>query len=289
MKKSISFNIIGVTLLTIMGLLCLLPLLATLMASFTEERELYLGLRLIPRKFSLGAYQVIFRDYESVLRAYGVTIFTVVLGTPLSLFFTSMAAFVLQHHEFKYKNAFSFYYYFTTLFSGGLIPYYILMTKLGFRNTIFAILLPHLIIPMYIIIMRTYFQNTVPHSLIDSAKIDGAGDFTIYRRIYIPLGVPVFATIGLFTAVGYWNEWYNAMLYITNRNLYPLQYLLYRIIQDIKFAELVAQKTGMGEMSVPTQGFRMAMTIVTIGPIILVYPFVQKYFVGGLTIGSVKG
>lgn len=285
----LSFNMLGYLLTGVFALVCLLPFWITLAGSFTTEKYLLFGISLWPREFSLEGYRVIFTDYESIVRAYGITILTIVVGAPLCLLLNTSAAFVLQHKDFRFRKALAFYYFFTTLFSGGLLPYYILMTSLGLRNNILVLILPGLVNVFNIIIIRTYFQHNVPDSLVDAAKIDGAGNVFVYARIYLPLSVPVLATFGLFSAIGYWNQWSNAMLFITDRSLYPLQYLLYKIFSSIEFAKLIAEKTGKSPAPLPSEGFKLAMTVVTIGPIVLAYPFVQKYFVTGLTIGAIKG
>ncbi|WP_271750964.1 carbohydrate ABC transporter permease [Cohnella sp. JJ-181] len=285
----LAFNVIGYVVLGAISLLCLVPFLITLSGSVTKDSALFeYGYRLIPKMFSLEAYELIFRTPEVIVGAYTVTILLVVSGTVLGLFLTAMTAYVLHRRDFKYRNKFSFFFFFTTLFSGGLVPWYLVMINLGLKNSFLALLLPHLFAVFHIIIMRTFFTG-IPESLGESAKIDGAGDLTIFVRLYLPISLPALSTIGLFIALTYWNDWYQAMLFITKPSLIPLQYHLYKIFNSMEAAQIVAQKTGMPVAQMPTETFKLAMTVVVTGPIILVYPFVQKYFVKGMTVGAVKG
>ncbi|NQX57894.1 carbohydrate ABC transporter permease [Paenibacillus qinlingensis] len=288
-KDDLFFNIIGYLLIGIISLLCLIPFLLTVLGSITKDASLFEhGYRLIPKEFSLEAYNLIWKTPEVILGAYGVTICLVIAGTVLGLFLTSMTSYVLHRKDFKYRNKFSFFFFFTTLFSGGLVPWYLIMISLGMKNNYLALLLPHLLAVFHIIIMRTFF-TTIPDSIGESAKMDGAGDFTIFTRLYLPLSLPALSTIGLFIALTYWNDWYQAMLFITKPHMMPLQYHLYKVFNSMQAAQIVAQKTGIPVVEMPTETFKMAMTVVVTGPIILVYPFIQKYFVKGMTVGAVKG
>jgi putative aldouronate transport system permease protein len=201
----------------------------------------------------------------------------------------SMAGYVLSRSDFKYRNAISFFIYFTTLFSGGLVPSYILMVNyLGLKDNILAMILPGMVSAWSIFLMRN-FMKAIPDSLYESAAIDGAGDFRIYWQIFIPLAGPSLATIGLFLALGYWNEWYNAMLYIQSQIKFPLQFFLQKIVTQANVQLLIQQGAVVNTSDLPSESIKMATAVVAIGPIILLYPFVQKYFVSGLTIGAVKG
>lgn len=285
----IVFNLIGYIVVGLISLLCLIPFLLTVSGSVTKDASLFeYGYRLIPKMYSLEAYKLIFRTPEVITGAYAVTILLVVSGTALGLFLTAMTSYVLHRKDFKYRNKFSFFFFFTTLFSGGLVPWYLVMINLGMKNNFLALLLPHLFAVFHIIIMRTFF-TTIPESLGESAKIDGAGDFTIFLKLYLPISLPALSTIGLFIALTYWNDWYQAMLFITKPNMMPLQYHLYKVFNSMQAAQIVAQKTGMPVAQMPTETFKLAMTVVVTGPIILVYPFIQKYFVKGMTVGAVKG
>jgi putative aldouronate transport system permease protein len=239
--------------------------------------------------FSTFAFETIFKSPEKIMRAYMVTISLAVFGTAISLFVTSMTAYVLNRKDFVYSKRFAFFLYFTTLFNGGIITYYILMVRyLQLKNSLIALFIPHLLNVFYILVMRN-FMKSIPDSIMESGKIDGADDFKIYSRLVLPLLGPALAAIGLFIALSYWNDWSNAMLYIDNAKLYPLQYLLYRMVSSINFAANVTASSGVALPDMPQQSIKMAMTVVAIGPIILLYPFLQKYFVKGITLGSVKG
>lgn len=283
------FNGIGYVIVSILAVLCLIPFIFVISGSFTREQSLYLyGYRLIPVEFSVEAYSVIFKAPKDIIQSYLVTIFLTVTGTCLGLFITSMTAYVLSRHDFKYRGKFAFFFYFTTLFSGGMVSSYILMIRyLSLKNNILAMLLPGMLNVFYILIMRN-FTRSIPESINESAKIDGAGDFTIFIRLILPLMGPSLASIGLFIALGYWNNWYNAMLYIEKTQLFPLQYLLYKMINSVRFAAIIASEAGISMPQMPEQSLKLAMTVVAIGPIMLVYPFVQRYFIAGVTIGSVK-
>lgn len=201
----------------------------------------------------------------------------------------SMAGYVLNRKDFKYRNFFSFFIYFTTLFSGGLIPSYILMVKhLGLKNNVLTMILPGVISAWSIFLMRN-FMKSIPDSLYESATIDGAGNFRIYWQIFLPLAIPALATVGLFSALGFWNEWYNAMLYIESTSKFPLQYYLQKMVNQANVQDLISQGIVVDISDLPTQSIKMATAVLATGPIILLYPFIQRYFIGGLTIGAIKG
>ncbi|MCD9020632.1 carbohydrate ABC transporter permease [Cohnella sp. NL03-T5] len=263
-----------------------------LVGSFqSEDSILQHGYSLIPRTFDLGAYKFIFDQPAKIIQSYGVTLFITVAGTGLSLFFSSMAAYVLARKDVKYRNPMAFYLFFTTLFSAGLVPYYMLITNYLFlRNTISILLLSGMFNVLYILILRTYIANSIPDSISESAKIDGANDFSIFMKVILPLLKPALASIGLFVALGYWNDWYTATLFITEEKLFPLQYTLYKLLSSTTFAKQLLEGNGaVSAIELPQQTVKLALTVVATGPIVLAYPFVQKYFVSGLTIGSVKG
>ncbi|UKS29518.1 carbohydrate ABC transporter permease [Paenibacillus sp. HWE-109] len=289
-KDRVAFQAIGYLFIGVVAILCLIPFLLLISASITENESIFKdGYRLIPSKFSLEAYQVIFKAPMDMLRAYSVTIQLTLLGTITGLFVTSMTAYVLQRYDFKYRNHFAFFFYFTTLFSGGLIPAYILVVRyLQLKDHFLSLLLPGLLSAWLIFLMRNFIK-TIPDAIIESAKMDGAGDFKIFIRLIVPLATPGLATIGLFIALNYWNDWFHAMLYIEDRKLFPLQYFLYNMLNKAKFAETVVSEASIVLPEVPTESLKMAMAVVATGPIVFLYPFVQKYFVKGLTIGAIKG
>ena len=291
-KDKILFNIIAYTFLMAFTVCCLLPFLFVLSGALSSERSiLEHGYSLFPREFSLSAFRTLLAMPGDILNAYGVTVTITVLGTAVGLFITAMAAYVLQRKCFPHRNAFAFFFYFTTIFEGGIVPKYILMIRyLDMKNNLLALILPLLINVFYIIIIRSTISSSLPNSLIESAEIDGAGEFQIFRKIVIPLSKPILATVGLFMALEYWNDWFNAMLYVDQKSLIPLQYYLYKMLSQIAMLrELVSKVPQMTAVTPPEESFKMAMTLVTIGPILLLYPFVQKYFVSGIMVGAVKG
>lgn len=290
-SEKIIFNVISDLLITALGIFCLFPLLLILSGSITDNITLTReGYHLIPVKFSLEAYRTVFEYPQKLLMAYGNTIVVTIVGTFLGIICVSMTGYVLMRRDFKYRNRISFLIYFTTIFGGGMVPWYVLLSKyLHLTNTYAARIFPSLMSPFLIILMRTFMQSSVPEELIDSCKVDGANDFTIYSRVIMPIITPAIATVGLFLAIGYWNEWYLTSLFISKKELYSLQYYLYDVLDNINFAKEMAAITGQPATNLPTETVKMAMVIVVIGPIIFLYPFVQKYFVSGITIGAVKG
>lgn len=294
-KDVIALNIIAYTFCGLIALICLIPFIMIISGSFSSESAITQnGFSLLPQDFSLEAYKTVFKDPLVVFRAYGTTIGLTIVGTAAGLLLQTMTAYVLSRKDFEWRNKFSFFFYFTTLFSGGLVPYYILMTQtLKLRDSYLALLLPLLFSVYNLLIMKSYIMG-IPDSLIEAAKIDGCGEFRTLFQIVLPLIKPALATVGLFIALAYWNDWYNAMLYIKDTNKYPLQYFLYQQVNDIEaykklLANNAAGSAAVSAISLPTQSLKMALTIVVTGPIVLAYPLVQKYFVQGITIGAVKG
>lgn len=291
----ILLNIIAYTFCGLVALICLVPFLMIVAGSFSSEAAIMqYGFSLLPQDFSLEAYKTVFHEPVVVFRAYATTIFLTLVGTFVGLLLQTMTAYVLARRDFEWRNGFSFFFYFTTLFSGGLVPYFILMTDtLGLQNNYLALMLPLLFSVYNLLIMKSYIM-AIPESLIDAAKIDGCGEFRTLFQVVLPLIKPALATVGLFIALAYWNDWYNAMLYIKDETMYPLQYFLYQQVNNIEaYKKLIANNSVssavVSAVSLPTQTLKMALTIVVTGPIVLAYPLVQKYFVQGITIGAVKG
>ena len=286
------FDALSYVILFVLSFLCALPFLLVISGSFSQQTDILMhGYRLFPEKVSLDAYKMLFKIPEELLRAYGVTIFVTVTGTFFGLWFTSMAAYVIASKDFRYRYQVSFFFYFTSIFGGGLVPWYVFNTKyLHFHNNLIALILPILVNVTYLLILKSYMMN-IPESLYESARLDGAGDFTIYWRIVMPLTKSGLATVGLFIALAYWNDWYNAMLYMDegSRNLYPLQYFLNNILTKAQAMNAAAARSGIPASDVPSEPMKLAMTVVATGPIVLLYPFLQKFFVKGVTIGAVKG
>lgn len=272
---------------------CILPLVIVLSISFTGENTLITyGYSLLPKDFSTDAYTYVFSGASSVMRAYIVTIIVTAAGTFLHLLTTAMLAYALTRKEVTARSAISFIVFFPVLFSGGLVPSYMLITKyLHLKNTIWALITGGVVSPMNVIIMKNFFK-TIPESLIESARIDGSSEFRTLFQIVMPLAKPSLATIGLLTAIGYWNNWMQCSLYIETPKLYTLQYLLQSLMNNIKYLQANAGNIrGMEQVlaNLPSEGTRMATCILSIGPIILLYPLIQKYFEKGLTLGAVKG
>ncbi|MDR6553174.1 carbohydrate ABC transporter permease [Paenibacillus qinlingensis] len=290
-KDRLLLSAIGYVILIFMALLCIIPFWIVLASSFTDENTIRLsGYSLIPKLFSTEAYRIIFEFPEAILRAYGVTITVTVVSTVLGLFLTAMTAYVLCRKDFKWRNHFAFYFFFTTLFSGGLVPWYLLIVNyLDLKNNLIVLILPTLVNVFNILVMRS-FMSGIPDAISESAKIDGAGDFRIFRSLILPLSKPALATIGLFIALSHWNDWYMALLFISDEKLMPLQYYLYKMLGNLEGMRDAMLGSGGGmTVTIPGESLKMAMTVVATGPIILAYPFIQKYFVKGLTIGAVKG
>lgn len=289
-NKARVFNIISYLILGIFSIFCLMPFLMVVMASITQESDITkYGYSLFPKHISFAAYKLLLGSQGAIGSAYMVTIFITVVGTLCGLIMMSMASYVMNRKDFKHRNKFAFYVYFTTLFNGGLVPFYILMVKyLQLKDNILAMILPGLVSAWSIFLMRN-FMKSIPDSLYESAKIDGAGDFKIYWKIIMPLSLPALATIGLFQALGYWNEWYNALLYIQTPSKYPLQYFLQNMMAAANVNNLVKMGASVDYSKIPTESLKMATAVIVTGPVILLYPFLQKYFVSGLTVGAVKG
>jgi putative aldouronate transport system permease protein len=275
--------------LSILAIYCVIPFVTVISSSLsTESSILRDGYSIIPREFSLEAYKLIFKD-DTIYRAYGVTMFVTVVGTALAMLVTCALAYPLSIRALKFKNGINFYVYFTMLFHGGLVANYLLISKyLGMKDSIWVLIIPALISPWNMFLMRNFFKS-VDESLAESAKIDGANDLYIFYKIVLPISMPALATVGLFYAMAFWNKWFEAMLYISDENKFPLQYLVMRIMNNADFANQLSAKISLPSYVVPTLSTRLATTVVTIGPIIFLYPFLQKYFVKGLMVGAVKG
>lgn len=265
---------------------CVYPVLLTFMTSISSEASVTKnGYLLIPEQFSLDGYRMIFAD-NSILRAYGVTIFITVAGTLLSVLVVGMAAYPMSLGRVKYRNAVAMFFYIPMVFSAGLVPWYVVCTKwLHFQNKLYALIALGLVSPFNIFLMRNFFK-TIPASLSESAQIDGAGVLRTFAQIILPLSGSIVATVSLFVSLSYWNNYSNALWFITDRSLYPLQYFLFRIRDMMEF---IKQNGVTSSMQMPTQTFQIATLFVTIGPIVLVYPFVQRFFIKGIMIGAVKG
>lgn len=282
-------SIVFYVLVALFAAACLLPFILVIAASFTEETALVKnGYQLFPSEFSLNAYKLLAQT-SNVLDAYKVTIFITVVGTLASMLCTCAIAYAMSCQNFRSRGALSMFCYFTMLFNGGLVATYLMNTQvLHLRDNILVLILPSMLSAYNIFLMRNFFSG-LPASLSEAAKLDGATDLQILFKIILPISTPGIATVGLFYALGYWNEWYKCMLYISDEKLYTLQYLIMKIMRQINYASTVPADVNIYQGALPTYSFRMAAVIAAIGPIVLLYPFVQKYFTSGLTVGSVKG
>ena len=282
------FRLIVTIILTLFSIVALFPMILLVVASFTDENELIThGYQILPRKLSLEAYSYMVKQASTIIRAYLVTIGTTIAGTALSIFLTSSIAYPMARKNFKYRNALSFFVYFTMLFNGGLVPQYIMWTTFfHIKNTYFALVIPNLLMTAFnIFLVRNYYSNSLPEALFEAAQLDGASEFGIYTKVVFPLSKPVIATVGLFVALAYWNSWTNALYYVTDPKYFGIQNLLMRIMKNIEYL-----RTGAAEMSaegqavtLPGNSIRMALAFVGI------YPMLQKYFIKGVVVGAVKG
>jgi len=296
-KDETILHIIAYIFVSIVALSCLLPFILVISASFSSESAILRdGFSLLPNEPGLEAYRQVFNQPNVILRAYMVTIILTISGTLIALSLQSITAYVLARRDFKWRNGFSLFFYITMLFNGGLVPYFILMTQyLQMRNNYLALLLPLLFSVFNLLILKSYIMG-IPLEMIESAKVDGCSVFRTYLSIILPLMKPALATIGLFIALGYWNDWYSAMLFISDDKMKPLQYMLYEKVNNIEgYKRLIASGTtsisaeALSAISIPTESLKMALTVVVTGPIILLYPIIQKYYVKGITLGAVKG
>ncbi|WP_151734314.1 carbohydrate ABC transporter permease ['Paenibacillus yunnanensis' Narsing Rao et al. 2020] len=276
--------------------LCVIPLLLVIIVSFSDEDTvLREGYSFFPKRWDTSSYEFLFKDYRQILDAAGVSLFVTVAGTVLSLLVMALYAYPISRKDFPHRNVFAFFMFFTMLFNGGLVPWYLVYTQaLHLKDTLWILMMPLLVSAFYVMLLRTFFANTIPAALIESANIDGASEPRIFVRIILPLSLPVLATVGLFQTLAYWNDWYLSLIFISADGHVNLQYLMYKTMLNVQFLtaspQAMAALAAQGvEIRLPTETVRMAMAVVGIGPIVFVYSFFQKYFVQGLTVGAVKG
>ncbi len=277
--------------ISLFAIACVFPFILMVSTSFsTESMITRTGFALIPKGFTTYAYNLVLKNSDQLVGSYIVTIIMTGAGTALGLFIISMTGYALQRKDFPFRNHISFYIYFTTLFSGGLVPFYLLISKyLGLKDNYLAVFLPLLMSPWLIILMKNFIK-AIPFEITESGKIDGAGDITIFLKLILPMLKPALATIGLFLALGYWNEWYNSMLFLSASVEYrPLQYHLYKIVNEVASLRNSMAGSNVPVTSLPLETLKMATAVIATGPVILFYPFVQKYFIAGITVGAVKG
>lgn len=290
-KTTIVFEIIIYTLLTLGSLICVLPFIIIISGSLTDNLTILKeGYSILPRDVTLSAYKTIFKAPKDILQAYKMTIYYTLVGTAVGLLMTTLTGYVISRKEFKYRNTISFLIYFTSIFGGGIIPWYLMYANvLGLKGSTFAIWFPAVMTPFLVILMRTFITGSVPDAITESAKIDGAGHFTIFAKIVLPVLRPGLATVGLFLALGYWNDWYRSSMFSTSSETWELQFYLYDMLNATTALKQMSQSANMSTADLPTESVKLAMAVVATGPILLLYPFVQKFFVSGITVGAVKG
>lgn len=290
-KAEIAFDVITYVFLTLGSIICVLPFIIILSGSFTDDYTIVTqGYSVLPRNLTLAAYKTIFKAPKDILQAYKMTFYYTIVGTGLGLLMITLTAYVISRKEFKYRNTVSFLIYFTSIFGGGMIPWYLMYANvLNLKGSTFAIWFPALMSPFLVILMRTFISGSVPDAITESAKIDGAGHLTIFFKIVLPVLGPGLATIGLFLALGYWNDWYRSSMFSTNSETWELQFYLYDLLNATTAMKQMAQNASISTADLPTQSVKLAMAVVATGPVILFYPFVQRFFVSGITVGAVKG
>lgn len=285
---NIGLNIV----LMIFSLLCIIPFIFTIIISLTEEKVLLNGYSFWPERWSLEGYKYVFKSGGMIFRSFGISVSLVVIGTVLGLAVTSMYAYILFRKDYKFRKFFNWLSFITMIFSAGLVPTYVVFVQMfHLKNSIWALIFPLLCTPFNIIILKTFYTTSVPDALIESASIDGSSELRTFIQIVLPISLPGIATIALFYTLGYWNDWYNAMLYIDETSMVPLQYLLMKIQNNISYLNANLGELGSVEalQNMPSESARMVLAVIIVVPIACAYPFFQKYFVAGLTIGSVKG
>ncbi|MBP3965840.1 carbohydrate ABC transporter permease [Paenibacillus lignilyticus] len=290
-KTNRLFQTFNITFFSVISLVTLVPLLYVVAVSFTTDAEISAsGYQLIPKQFSGLAYSYLLQTPKALLNAYFITILVTILGTLLSLLMTSTVSYVMTRRDYRYSNATSFYVFFTMLFNGGLVPTYLVVTKvLHIQDTLWVLFLPYAVSPMFAMLMRGFLKE-IPYEVIESGKVDGAGEFRIFASIVMPLAKPALATVGLFYALAYWNDWWLAMLYISNEKLIPLQFMLQRIMSNLQYLTSNMQAGLNIDMSqIPGESSRMAIALLAIGPMMFAFPLFQRHIVRGLTLGAVKG
>ena len=292
MTESKSFNRVATIILTFLVIVTLLPIVLLVIASFTQEQALIQdGYSFFPKALSLDAYYYMVKQGVVIVRSYGVSFLVTILGTVLSVLVTTTLAYPMSRKAFKYRNILSFFVFFTMLFNGGIVPSYIMWSRFfHIKNTIWALIIPNYLVTAFnVILVKNFYQNNVPDALVEAAQIDGASELRIFYKIMFPLSRPVVATISLFTGLCYWNDWTNGLYYVDNEKLYSIQLLLMKIMNNIQALKANSALMRTGSVELPGTSVRMAMAFVGILPILLVYPFVQKYLVEGVVIGAVKG
>ena len=270
------------------------PFLLLISSSLSSEAALaQYGYGFWPKEFSLNAYTYLFKSSMKIAKGYGITLIVTLVGTTLSVLITTLFAYPLSRKELPFRYGFSFFVFFTMLFNGGLVPSYMMWTQtFHIKNTIWALIMPNLLLnAFYVIMMRSFFTSSIPDSLIEAARIDGAGEYKILARVVIPLSKPMMATISLMVGLGYWNDWTNSLYYITDESLFSIQAILNTIITNIQFltSGQSSAASAVDVSKLPSVSIRMAIAVIGVLPVLCIYPFFQKYFVKGIVVGGVKG
>ena len=290
MKRIKTYDVFVYVMLTVCSLTCVVPIVLLVVSSFASEASIMrYGYSFWPKEWSLDSYRYLLGQGGQIVHAYGISIFTTVLGTVLGLAMTISLAYVLAQKDLPGRNGLMFFVFFTMLFNGGLVPSYIMWTTVfHIKNTIWALLFPNLMVKAFFVILaRSYFQSNLPVEIQEAARIDGAGELQIFLRIALPLARPILATLLLFIGLSYWNDWNNGLIYLTDHSLYSIQNVLNEMIKTIQF--LQQNSTTASAVTLPSNGVRMAIAVVATFPVLVAYPFLQKGFVRGIVMGGVKG
>lgn len=289
------FSNVALIVMVIIAILCFIPFLLIVSGSFSSETSIISkGYQLLPSEFSLNAYTYMWARKITIVRCFGMSIFVTAVGTIASVMITSMCAYPMSRKDFPLRNAVALFIFIPMIFTGGMTASYIMWARyLNIKNTVWALLLPNcLVASMNILMVRNYYSMNIPYSLIEAAKLDGASEFFIFARIVMPLSKPVLATIALFAGINYWNNWINGMYYITDANYYTITIYLQKLLDNINLLKTSTLATEMGSVSsaaLPSNSLKMAVVIITILPVLLIYPFIQKQLIKGLVVGAVKG
>lgn len=292
MIKSRKLEILAYLLIGSIAVIIIVPLLLLFLSSITEETSITRnGYGFFPKEFSLSAYAYLWKSSSTIVRAYLISIFVTVAGTAAGLILTVLCAYPLSRRDLPGRKVMTFFVFFTMLFNGGLVPTYLIYTQyFHIKNTIWALLVPNLLVQAYnVMLAKTFFQSSIPVEILEAARVDGAKEIVIFGKIVLPLSKPIFATVGLFISVTYWNDWTNGLIYLTDSKLFSLQNLLNRMTSNIQFLSSNSLGGNLSAADLPSQTVRMAIAIIGVVPMLAAYPFFQKYFVKGIALGAVKG
>lgn len=294
--RSKAFQIVANAIMIILVLFCLVPFVLLIVSSIIKETSLVkYGYSFIPREIDFAAYKYLLVDSTDIVRGYGISALVTVIGTVCNLTITTLFAYPISRKDLPGRGILAFFLFFTMLFNGGLVPSYIMWTQtFHIKNTLAALLFPNLMMgAFYVIMMRTYFTTNIPEAVIEAARIDGAGELRILLRVVLPMSIPIIATLALLVGLAYWNDWLNGLYYINDDRLYSIQVLLNRMLLDVQFlmsnSDAAKSLQQNEDFVLPSTGIRMAVAVMGALPVLVVYPFFQRYFVKGIVIGAVKG